>query len=132
HEHYVGDDAILAGRKAELAIGEPHLADDLGRGQVAIEALLAGGAEAAVHGAAHLTRNTQRAAPRLGNEHHFHGLSDSLRARALRPGHCEQPLAHAVCGDLRSREERKSTRLNSSHVKISYAVFRLKKKKRLR
>src|SRR5690606_41262920 len=26
--------------------------------------------------------------------------------------------------------DRKSTRLNSSHVKISYAVFRLKKKKR--
>src|SRR5436309_8729842 len=30
----------------------------------------------------------------------------------------------------RSREDRKSTRLNSSHVKISYAVFCLKKKKK--
>src|SRR5690606_21741571 len=30
----------------------------------------------------------------------------------------------------RAREDRKSTRLNSSHVKISYAVFCLKKKKR--
>src|SRR5690606_41929719 len=29
----------------------------------------------------------------------------------------------------RHREDRKSTRLNSSHVKISYAVFCLKKKK---
>src|SRR5690606_42052101 len=29
----------------------------------------------------------------------------------------------------RSRRDRKSTRLNSSHVKISYAVFCLKKKK---
>src|SRR5436309_14987497 len=29
------------------------------------------------------------------------------------------------------REDRKSTRLNSSHVKISYAVFCLKKKKKL-
>src|SRR6266511_3264976 len=28
------------------------------------------------------------------------------------------------------REDRKSTRLNSSHVKISYAVFCLKKKKK--
>src|SRR5690606_41316613 len=28
----------------------------------------------------------------------------------------------------RAREDRKSTRLNSSHVKISYAVFCLKKK----
>src|SRR3989442_7638716 len=31
-------------------------------------------------------------------------------------------LRHALCGD------RKSTRLNSSHVRISYAVFCLKKK----
>src|SRR5690606_42014720 len=30
---------------------------------------------------------------------------------------------------LRSATDRKSTRLNSSHVKISYAVFCLKKKK---
>src|SRR5438128_9491930 len=30
---------------------------------------------------------------------------------------------------LRSREDRKSTRLNSSHGSISYAVFCLKKKK---
>src|SRR5690606_41772295 len=30
------------------------------------------------------------------------------------------------------REDRKSTRLNSSHVKISYAVFCLKKKTKLR
>src|SRR5690625_2368197 len=38
------------------------------------------------------------------------------QARARRPG-----------GD--QREDRKSTRLNSSHVAISYAVFCLKKKK---
>src|SRR5690606_41443242 len=30
-----------------------------------------------------------------------------------------------------ARSDRKSTRLNSSHVKISYAVFCLKKKKRI-
>src|SRR5690606_39404583 len=34
----------------------------------------------------------------------------------------------AEVGVLRDREDRKSTRLNSSHVKISYAVFCLKKK----
>src|SRR5690606_41470107 len=33
---------------------------------------------------------------------------------------------------LRSLGDRKSTRLNSSHVKISYAVFCLKKKKSLK
>src|SRR5690606_40322137 len=32
--------------------------------------------------------------------------------------------------DTRMSEDRKSTRLNSSHVKISYAVFCLKKKKK--
>src|SRR5690554_7608586 len=31
---------------------------------------------------------------------------------------------------LRGTEDRKSTRLNSSHVRISYAVFCLKKKKK--
>src|SRR2546430_9270198 len=38
------------------------------------------------------------------------------------------PLAHAEPGQCR-REDRKSTRLNSSHSQISYAVFCLKKKK---
>ena len=43
---------------------------------------------------------------------------------------------YAIPGDLlaadlsRLDEDRKSTRLNSSHVQISYAVFCLKKKKR--
>src|SRR5690349_22467263 len=32
-------------------------------------------------------------------------------------------------GDRAARRDRKSTRLNSSHVEISYAVFCLKKKK---
>src|SRR5436309_13930935 len=32
-------------------------------------------------------------------------------------------------GARHATEDRKSTRLNSSHVKISYAVFRLKKKR---
>src|SRR5690606_10178769 len=39
--------------------------------------------------------------------------------------------AHGAEGDLRNAQlalDRKSTRLNSSHVKISYAVFCLKKK----
>src|SRR5688572_32298267 len=33
---------------------------------------------------------------------------------------------------LKLREDRKSTRLNSSHSQISYAVFCLKKKKKIR
>src|SRR5205814_6190856 len=43
------------------------------------------------------------------------------------PGLAEQP-PHLVAGH--SRADRKSTRLNSSHLGISYAVFCLKKKKK--
>src|SRR2546429_6589047 len=38
-------------------------------------------------------------------------------------------LPCGVCGDGRRKRDRKSTRLNSSHGYISYAVFCLKKKK---
>src|SRR5690349_22847739 len=43
-------------------------------------------------------------------------------------------LAHDAAGlrDTWSRLDRKSTRLNSSHVEISYAVFCLKKKKTMK
>src|SRR5699024_11307328 len=42
----------------------------------------------------------------------------------------EEPLilGHELAGDI-IKVDRKSTRLNSSHVSISYAVFCLKKKK---
>src|SRR3712207_7503289 len=36
---------------------------------------------------------------------------------------------HDVVGQVQSDQDRKSTRLNSSHANISYAVFCLKKKK---
>src|ERR1022692_5101474 len=38
-------------------------------------------------------------------------------------------LSGEQCAPLRSQLDRKSTRLNSSHLVISYAVFCLKKKK---
>src|SRR5437660_9810138 len=53
-----------------------------------------------------------------------------------RQGQCEifafDVTVQESTGDLGKREDldRKSTRLNSSHVAISYAVFCLKKKKR--
>src|SRR3712207_7223412 len=49
-----------------------------------------------------------------------------LQCLILRVGCCH---AYAEEEDL-SSEDRKSTRLNSSHVNISYAVFCLKKKKK--
>src|SRR5690606_40452915 len=51
------------------------------------------------------------------------GAPDGFRARKLRSEHIDAAdLVLVATGD------RKSTRLNSSHVKISYAVFCLKKK----
>src|SRR5690606_40033259 len=53
-------------------------------------------------------------------------LADSARSRDTAPRH-----SGSCCSCYRSPRppDRKSTRLNSSHVKISYAVFCLKKKK---
>src|SRR5437660_11113827 len=50
--------------------------------------------------------------------------------RAQRRGRLRRPPRPRLCGLLRHRLDRKSTRLNSSHVAISYAVFCLKKKKK--
>src|SRR5436309_11562056 len=42
----------------------------------------------------------------------------------------EASIERLLQGERTMDEDRKSTRLNSSHVKISYAVFCLKKKKK--
>src|SRR5690349_23830747 len=64
---------------------------------------------------------------------------------AHRQGRCERPITGGRRDEILTRretggqralrvpgqaEDRKSTRLNSSHVEISYAVFCLKKKKK--
>src|SRR5215203_7198579 len=56
-------------------------------------------------------------------------LPISRRAGRRRPGRPEDHGTVAPSGVLR-RGDRKSTRLNSSHANISYAVFCLKKKKK--
>src|SRR2546426_9351655 len=53
---------------------------------------------------------------RMRGDHHGMLAGDGLDAQAERPGG-------------RDARDRKSTRLNSSHLVISYAVFCLKKKK---
>src|SRR5690349_23748718 len=77
----------------------------------------------------------QRGAPRGG-------AGEALRGRAARRGACdllparrrrEHPGRRVVMGlALGTAADRKSTRLNSSHVEISYAVFCLKKKKNIK
>src|SRR5690349_22354224 len=65
--------------------------------------------------------------------------SDQLHRRESRPGRARdgavvdlrgRPVGEAPRVDTREAADRKSTRLNSSHVEISYAVFCLKKKKK--
>src|SRR5690349_24140170 len=53
------------------------------------------------------------------------GSGDRDRCPAADPGHRGRHLVFD-----RRDQDRKSTRLNSSHVEISYAVFCLKKKKK--
>src|SRR2546426_8001194 len=54
------------------------------------------------------------------------GLVEQGADIVRRAGHCGQHEGE----DTGNEEDRKSTRLNSSHLVISYAVFCLKKKKR--
>src|SRR5438128_9757196 len=68
----------------------------------------------------HLERRFRQVVADGGERHHLH----------LEPGLDEPPQADDVVG-LPARD-RKSTRLNSSHGSISYAVFCLKKKKTTR
>src|SRR5436309_8120660 len=57
--------------------------------------------------------------------------SDRFVRLQRRPAARSKPRLPAVAGERRLLAvDRKSTRLNSSHVKISYAVFCLKKKKK--
>src|SRR5437879_11468617 len=54
---------------------------------------------------------------------------EMVKPKTLVPIHTEQPELYALfVRDLAKVEDRKSTRLNSSHRCISYAVFCLKKK----
>src|SRR5207302_6275741 len=76
-----------------------------------------------------LFRSNRRAGDRRGRHHDQHDLPELCEDAARRPADRRSgahPGHPRVRGDLR---DRKSTRLNSSHVKISYAVFCLKKKK---
>src|SRR3989442_10562315 len=58
---------------------------------------------------------------------HYPGIeSTSLQSKALG---IDQVFIREETSGLDELQDRKSTRLNSSHVRISYAVFCLKKKK---
>src|SRR3712207_8647062 len=69
-----------------------------------------------------------RLPPRAAHRLHLRGdrRGVGLPGRLLRPGHLRADL---LAAGAHGGEDRKSTRLNSSHANISYAVFCLKKKK---
>src|SRR5699024_12423874 len=56
-------------------------------------------------------------------------VGPAVPGRAERPDVQERRRRHIRAGAVPPGQDRKSTRLNSSHVSISYAVFCLKKKK---
>src|SRR3712207_8036388 len=79
----------------------------------------------------------RRRAARPGDEVHGRGdgsgvrLPGGVRQGAGRGGGGAAGVGHRLhLGDGRRQVDRKSTRLNSSHANISYAVFCLKKKKK--
>src|SRR2546426_8073243 len=55
--------------------------------------------------------------------------SSTRAATSTRRAWCCSSVSRAACRSTPRRRDRKSTRLNSSHLVISYAVFCLKKKK---
>src|SRR2546422_1727018 len=57
-------------------------------------------------------------------------LKEAATALGLELVQGPDPGALSECGRVGTRQDRKSTRLNSSHGYISYAVFCLKKKKK--
>src|SRR3712207_8511536 len=62
-------------------------------------------------------------------DRHDRGHADRLRRDPARPGVDVDDDQRAGVGAPPALRDRKSTRLNSSHANISYAVFCLKKKK---
>src|SRR6266487_5329264 len=60
----------------------------------------------------------------------FRSPFDSATSVIVRTMGAIAHAVHALPGAARSGQDRKSTRLNSSHPSISYAVFCLKKKKK--
>src|SRR3712207_6920879 len=59
-------------------------------------------------------------------------LEDTTDAAALAYLQAERAYHDATMTPLAPLRDRKSTRLNSSHANISYAVFCLKKKKKIK
>src|SRR3712207_8212816 len=71
---------------------------------------------------------SDRAAAEHGRRHRHHVGGPATDAALERAPGVEHPRIGAEARGVEERLDRKSTRLNSSHANISYAVFCLKKK----
>src|SRR3712207_9495664 len=74
-----------------------------------------------------ILRQAPRRASRLSSQSGWRG---GARARGVADEAVEEADRPLEVGEAQMLEDRKSTRLNSSHANISYAVFCLKKKNR--
>src|SRR5690349_22808409 len=65
-------------------------------------------------------------------EYRFNDTRNKIVWGVAKPNNLEEDLDTAISKAIKQTDmqDRKSTRLNSSHVEISYAVFCLKKKKK--
>src|SRR5258708_30007771 len=64
----------------------------------------------------------------VGSETRLRSANESMNCWRKAQSVDTEPLRDRPCAETRSARDRKSTRLNSSHQIISYAVFCLKKK----
>src|SRR3712207_8380861 len=78
-----------------------------------------------------LPRHQEPGCPRCAGDEALWRLRSSKRVRACARGAARADILRrtAVLRGREALQDRKSTRLNSSHANISYAVFCLKKKK---
>src|SRR5687768_18250436 len=77
----------------------------------------------------HLKGEEPSFAPAIEPEIEVEGLGEQKRAREVRAGDEHRSIDRGRPALGKKDQDRKSTRLNSSHGYISYAVFCLKKKK---
>src|SRR2546426_2478137 len=77
-----------------------------------------------------LFRSSRRAVRSVGGALHHHGQHPRSHSGPAQRPHGGSERGRNGIEDVGRGEDRKSTRLNSSHLVISYAVFCLKKKKK--
>src|SRR5947208_8779633 len=82
-----------------------------------------------LHDALPISAHARESVGTLSNPENSAAVTASTCSHKVTPRRSRMPIASG-CKDHPAERDRKSTRLNSSHQIISYAVFCLKKKKK--